>query len=376
VYGNIIENVLIQIFMRKTLYLHIGHFKTGTTALQVFMKSNPRFLAKNDIAYAEARRNLSKHSALAFSLYRAAGVKDLMHGYNNPLPPEQMWQDLFDEVRKSPQSRFVVSSEEFMRLGNFPKAAALLGQIAKSAEDIDIRVIAYLRAPNSHLRSWYNQLVKMGKRIPKFNAAVTEVFEPVHYDYALALRPWVTIFGADAVILRPYCEAHRDDGGLFRDFLSIYGVKLPDWRIQLPLRDPNPRIDDNLVELTRLMQNAKMPDELMRRTLTRSKSYLQTNLSDESHSETDALCDIRRKAQMGINELAEQFPEYSNDLAHLRAHLPKGDDPEANNGWRMTEFLLNELQSLRSHMRQQNAKTRARIKALEGALSEKDPSQK
>ena len=91
--------------MKKTLFLHIGHFKTGTTALQVFLSNNQAFLARNDLFYAETRRHLSKHSDFAFSLLHATGVKTLMHGYDKPEEPEDLWQTLFDEVRRSRQSR-------------------------------------------------------------------------------------------------------------------------------------------------------------------------------------------------------------------------------------------------------------------------------
>ena len=112
--------------MAKTLHLHIGHFKTGTTALQVFLARNPRLLARHGLEYAELFRHNAKHSGLAFAIYRSAGVTTLMHGYDSPDAPEERWRALFDAVRKSQRDGVIVSSEEFMRRGAIPLACEIL----------------------------------------------------------------------------------------------------------------------------------------------------------------------------------------------------------------------------------------------------------
>ncbi len=41
-----------------------------------------------------------------------------------------------------------------------------------AASDIPVKIVAYLRSPNSHLHAWYNQLVKLGANFGNF--AVTD----------------------------------------------------------------------------------------------------------------------------------------------------------------------------------------------------------
>ena len=104
--------------MQKTLYIHIGHYKTGTTALQVFASRRQAMLAEtHGLDYPSVRIHNAKHSGYAFALYKAAGVETLMHGYSDPTPPEPIWAELFDHVRASPHAKTVISSEEFMRVG-------------------------------------------------------------------------------------------------------------------------------------------------------------------------------------------------------------------------------------------------------------------
>ena len=356
--------------MTKTLYLHIGHFKTGTTALQALLSNNPEFLANHDLAYGAQRRHLGKHSIYAFALYKAAGVTRLMHGYDNPVAPETLWQELFAETRTSPSGWMIVSSEEFARLGNVPEAAERLKSIVTTyAQDLQIRVIAYLRPPASHLRSWYNQLVKMGVRVPDFNTAVTQVIEPVHYDYALALKPWAEIFGPEALILRSYDEASRHDDSLYRDFLSLFGVELPDDGVSLPLIDPNTRMDDSTLELVRMMQNAGIPKDVIDWTVIRSQKFNERQQEDAGAPAGD-FAQVRSQAVAGLENLQALIPGAGPDLVGtLGADLPRPEPETDRQIWHMTGMLLNELHALRQRMTKENAGLHDRLHRLEQHLA-------
>jgi hypothetical protein len=353
--------------MRKTLYIHIGHYKTGTTALQVMLASNPKFLARQGLIYAQAYQNFSKHSAFAFSLYKAVGAESLMHGYNRPQTPQEIWDALFDEVRTAPHPNVVISSEELMRLGTFPKAAALLKQIVASAPDINVRIIAYLRAPDSHLRSWYNQLIKMGIKTPEYNAAVPGFIEPVHYDYAQALTPWIDIFGPDAITLRPYSEASRDNDSLYRDFLSIFDVALPKRGVDLPLLDPNPRLDDRMLEMARVMQNAGVPKEVVEWTTIRAHAYYEDETAGVDKDQVASFERVRQRVTDGLEALKD-LPGNTVDLAAYQTRLPETEETEIAETWRMAGLLLNEVHVLRQRLIRENADITARLRRLEDQL--------
>lgn len=361
--------------MRKTLYIHIGHFKTGTTALQTFLACNPKFLARNGLDYAPVSLKHAKHSRLAFSIYRAAGVETLMHGYANTTPPEELWAELFDYVRASPQPRVIVSTEEFMRMGTFPEAAAQLPALAELGYDIDIRIIAYLRAPDAHLRSWYNQLVKMKVKVPDFNLALRHVIEPVHYDYALALRPWVETFGAEAVTVRPYDKASREGNALFADFLSIFGVSLPEKWIYLPKKDPNPRLDDRTLEIVRLMQNAGLPKEAVRWTEKRAVRALESargGMPEDAAGEGPGFDEIRQRIREGLSGL-EDLPGNGVDCATFAGRLPKPEPESLVEARQMIGVLLNEIYQLRKRVNGTLPDILKRLEALEGGKGDKTP---
>lgn len=349
--------------MTKTLYLHIGHYKTGTTALQVFLARNPRFLARHGTEYCELHLHNAKHSHLAFALLREAGAERLMHGYCDPTPPADLWADLMAHVRASPARKVIVSSEEFMRLGEFPAAADRLAELAATAGNIDIRVIAYLRNPRDHLRSWHNQLVKMGVEVGDIAAAMQSgAIEAVHYDYARALTPWLAAFGPDRVVLRDYDRARRRRTGLYQDFFSVLGLP---WQEGLaePEDDPNPRLDDRMVDLIRLLQNAGLPPFQIEATKKQLQAWLATQ---DAHGTggAGAMAAARAAAQAGIEAIAT-LPHVDLDLERMAAGLPEDEDPALRDQRLLTGFVLGEfLQQRRRSNRSQQGLVR-RLRALE-----------
>lgn len=352
--------------MRKTFYLHIGHYKTGTTALQTFLTGNQRKLMRQGLDYPADMRVHSKHSKLAFSIYRKAGVETLMHGYRDPTPPEDVWARMFDYVTASRAPHVLVSTEEFMRMGAHPRAGEILAEIIEGARDrFDFRVIAYLRSPGAHLRSWYNQLVKMKTAPPDFNTAVTQVMEPIHYDYALAMKPWLEIFGEGAVTLRPYQKGMPDGDGLFRDFLSQLGVaydRTPPGGWRMPERDVNPRLDERTLELHRAMRDAGLPERLRDWIAHRAeKLLLDTPFEPADFSE------IVVRARAGLAAL-ETLPGNSMETAAFVADLPTSDPVWQAELTRMVTVLLREQDILRTRLQSRNTELLARMKATETRL--------
>ena len=355
---------------KKVLWLHIGHYKTGTTALQVFLAQNRKALLRAGLDYPEQGQAHSKHSLLAFALYRAAGVETLMHGYAQPETPEEVWDALFDALRASPAPAGLVSSEEFMRLGAHPAAARRLAAIVARAPDIEFRVIAWLRAPQDHLRSWYNQLVKMGITVPGFDETVTRVMEPVHYDYACAVAPWIEIFGAEAVTLRGYRPEWRQGTGLYEDALAALGPGWPLRGAKLPGADPNPRLEESEAELVRLMQNAGFPKFSVIWARKRAEAMRARAAALETGT-PQSFEAVAARAGEGLDRLAA-LPGCAADLDAFRADLPRPAGPREAALQDGLGLVLSELNHLRKTSQASEAALKRRIEALEARLGMED----
>ena len=355
--------------MAGKLVLHIGHYKTGTTALQVFLSRNAAALRAAGLDYPDLRRHNAKHSAYAFALLRAAGATTLMHGYSDPVPPELLWEQLFDRARRHPRAVLAISSEEFMRLAMFPAAEARLAEIlARHGSGVTLEAVAYLRAPQPHLRAWYNQLVKMCEPTPAYPRALEGTIERIHLDYGFALAPWRRLLGDGAVVLRPYRSRSIDPRALFDDFLATLGIAPPEG-LTLPEGDPNPRLDDRVVELLRLVQNAGIRggqrNRLHRELIAQMNREAPGAVRDAAQ---DGLEGPRRQAAAGLQNLAG-LPRCGLDLGALAADLPREVASDRKVDTEILGFVLAELARLRRQVDKEQISVLARrLDRLEALL--------
>jgi hypothetical protein len=352
--------------MTRTLILHIGHYKTGTTAVQIFCDRNAAALARRGVTWAAAGRHLSKHSDFAFALLRAGGATTLMHGYRRPDPPQAVWAPLLAEVRAAPTPAVLISSEEFMRLALFPGAVAALHEILAGAPDIRLRVLAWLRPVGPHLRSWHNQMVKMGRCRVGFQTAVCTQFEAIHHDYALSLAPWARLAGPGGLCVRPYDGTLRQGTRMYAEFCAALGIGLPRWPV-LPQGDPNPRLDDRLLDLVRLAGVARLPEAERAPLLARGRARLAAGrraamaegpafarIRDRA---ADALAEVARLAGPGfpLDAFLAQGPEAPDEAEHARAAL-------------LEAVLQDRVEREAAHARA-SQQAQARITALEAQLA-------
>jgi hypothetical protein len=355
--------------MAQKIYLHIGHYKTGTTALQSMMVANAKSLSYNGLHYLSVMRNHSKHSSLAFSILQAAGVTELMYGYAEKQTPQEIWAQLFDEARRSKAKMVLASTEEFMRIGAHPEAREILRAIIGSVRtEFEFHIIVYLRAPLPHLRSWYNQLVKMNKCVvPSFNAAVCDLMEPIHYDYAQALSPWIDIFGSDAVTIRPYTDDLRQNGALVADFLSVFNLT------PRALSKPgtvlsNPRMDDTKIEVTRIMQAALASDI----DIERVQLLVDRLRASTKRDQGENMSHIVVRAREGLETLTS-LSGNGVDVASFADQLPRPDsDTYAEDITALADlitFLLADIKLLRTNIYKNQEKLLQRVIALEKAGS-------
>ena len=196
-----------------------------------------------------------------------------------------------------------------------------------------------------------------------FNTAVTREMEPVHYDYALALAPWLEIFGETAVVLRPYKAEMRGGEGLLADFLGTLGVDygntpLGGWT--LPGRDVNPRLDDRLLELTRAMQVADLPKSLQGWVLDRAAPFLTALAADDFTA-------ISERARAGLTALAA-LPGAALEGSGLEADLPRPEPEWRGEMTAVLALLLREEAQLRRRMHTQNLELTNRLEATEAWL--------
>lgn len=196
----------------KTLHLHIGTNKTGTTTIQRFLAGNRERLRAQGVFYP--LRNASaggNHSIFA---------RDLQQHSAGRVARAALWEGFLQTVDASPLPRVMVSGEVFWSFHRkLPHVQRMVADL--KARFDDIRIVCYLRRQDLYLRSWYVQAVKSGRYARDFDAytatvAMDGALGSYQYDSSLAL--WAEAFGRDRVIVRPFERQQLHADGLVADF--------------------------------------------------------------------------------------------------------------------------------------------------------------
>ena len=197
--------------MKKRLYLHIGSHKTATSFLQSSLAASPEALSGLDLLYPVAGRVYGGHFKLVWALkdpdFKDKALEDL-----------PVWAEVMEEIDASPHPAALISAETF-GWGLGPS------RLAPLQKRYDVQVIFYLRSPDSHLESFYNQIVKdfVTKEDRTLEHYATE--EPLGIlDTTKVLAPWAEMFGRNAIKLRLFGKEYLPDG-ILSDFLRTMGFK-------------------------------------------------------------------------------------------------------------------------------------------------------
>ncbi|MGI9623875.1 MAG: hypothetical protein ACR2PK_13640 [Acidimicrobiales bacterium] len=299
------------------VFIHIGHYKCGTTALQRRLVSQRSALADQGILYPkidhlrDGRRPLPNHSTLAFELLRERSMPippwyrqrraDLIQTPSVELMRERMAVILGDAADRG--ADIILSSEEFMRFGDGAKSEGLVEELLAILPGTDVVAFAHLRRPDAHMPSFYNQLVKLGSVATNLSNNLNDCLRPIHVEYNTALRPWVKALGPDRVIVRRYEDREAD---ITDDFLAAVGLDVelaPDSE-----RWENERFPDMYVETLRRWNQLRAPQELTDRVMGAARMLATGRHADVK---VDLLTNPAR------TELHQRFEGIDADLTDL-----------------------------------------------------------
>ena len=192
----------------KKLYLHIGAHKTATTYLQNLFCVNADQLAQKGLLYPRAGQAFEAHHLLPWALNEdSAELEDI-----------PVWQEVFAEIDRSECDTVLLSSEDF----EWSRHIARLRPLGKR---YDVRIVFFLRSPETYLESYYNQLVK------DFETREARTLEQYISESSLffldprrILNKWADVFGKKAINLQLFDRETRKIG-VERVLLDTLGCK-------------------------------------------------------------------------------------------------------------------------------------------------------
>jgi hypothetical protein len=208
----------------KTLIIHAGLPKTGSSALQVFLARNHANLRRQSIDYFKLGE-FDKAGAGRISAGNGFAVAcSLLHpGAGSAAPePEAHLAALKRAIAVSACQTGLLSSEYFAEAD-----PARLRRWAAGLQEsgLTLRLVYFIRAQDQLISSMYVQNVKRShcRETPEAFAARTYRVLP-HLKHAAFYRAQTGIFGAGNVTCRIYEDAIRSRHGLPLDFLRAIGA--------------------------------------------------------------------------------------------------------------------------------------------------------
>lgn len=224
---------------RKTLYLHIGMGKTGTTALQDFFWTNRVYLAENDISYPNIGVQSGAHHLL--SPHIPPFLKDVWDFMN-----VEKWAP---KVAMAPESKVLLSSELMAWAAN----DIAVNFCESISEWFDTKVIIYLRRQDHIIMAGYNQQIKAGMQIRNLHSIIDR--QLARFDYEKIISPWESVLGSDNIIVRPYEKEQFYLGDIRKDYMKhVFGLEFNN-EPSINNKNLNPRLAFSAMEYKRIINN-------------------------------------------------------------------------------------------------------------------------
>lgn len=178
----------------KTVILHIGRGKTGTTTLQNVLASNRKYLEECGVCYPA-----SNHQSLAKSL-----LDEIPVWMSDTTGIDTIQEQMKDELRASKCNTILISSENFTLIA----PTRLRGYLQDVFGDCNYKIVFFARSQDELAESQYNQDVKHSGEFADFREYIKNGhLEEVYYDELLA--PWDAEFGTTNIVCRIYDASRR-----------------------------------------------------------------------------------------------------------------------------------------------------------------------
>jgi hypothetical protein len=196
--------------LNKEIYIHVGPPKTGTSAVQKWLSSNPSFLKEHGIYYPSHSVDIN-----GVSSGNVRSIYDVDKAKKFTLNKDRL-SKMLDAFSVNEYSLLLLSSEFFFR-----RMDELKVHIPKA------KFIAYVRNPMEVKESNYNQSVKRHFQLEKINATRSN-----RLPNMARLVEFTNTYGAQDVYLRLYADNYFKRGNIVSDLLSVIGV---DANVTLPI---------------------------------------------------------------------------------------------------------------------------------------------
>ncbi len=219
--------------MRKTVILHIGASKAGSSSIQSFLRRNRFAFAKR--GYIIPSTTLSVEGPVSGD--HVFALEGLAKAGGAPAFRERI-ASLFE--LSGPEAKAVIFSAE--NLSNQGNSAIVTGL----AEDYDLRVVMYLRRQDELLTSAWQQ---WGSKLETdFNAWLIMALKQ-YGQWDRTLAEWQRHVGRDAMVVRVFERQSFVNGDLLQDFVDAIGLEAPAGDLDFEQANSNASVTDAITTM-------------------------------------------------------------------------------------------------------------------------------
>lgn len=319
----------------KTLYLHIGTPKTGTTSLQNFCYSNREIFEKFGYCYPIlpfsyfGKRPDRNALFLNGVVYDEKGKRDLEE-------EERRMQAGFDMVREAFETfDNVFLSDEAVWMTGFRRKSDVWKRLREESEKggYTVKIVVYLRRQDEFVESWWNQRVKID--LIKYNTMKWEEFladaaDDSMPDYYSCLSIIAGELGKENIIVRRFARSEFEEGSIQHDFMNVIGLG---WSEEFVLPEEkenlNARLKSNAIEVKRVINT--IPElGWADNHFFRSVALMDTKVAGEQYpstmfSEKEARAYVQRFEESNRKVVEEYIKDGRPLFSDKYSNLPKWD---------------------------------------------------
>lgn len=211
---------------RNRFILHIGLPKTGSTAIQSFLRLNNAALESKGI-----------------KLMRGSGLWKPIPGIEEDrTTSEREWREVRGHLKKM---NLLYSNESLAYI--FLNEPGWLDEIQQYIGNAKLELIIYLRRQDLHAESLYREILKQHEIETPFSVDhLKRRFKADIYDYHAMLTTFAEHVAKENILVRVYDWPKFVGGDVISDFLSVIGVPYDKTFARLGLR-ANPSADARLI---------------------------------------------------------------------------------------------------------------------------------
>lgn len=206
----------------KTVYLHIGTPKTGTTSLQKVLGANRDAMLAHGYYFPKTGilSSTQGHHMLAWAIQGGNRKVEVLRG--EKLELDNVWSKLLAEIESVDAENIILSTEYFTHLIDHSQ----IELVRKNLLNYKVKIVLCLRRQDQYMLSSYAEAVKAG-----YGKSFSKFFEEKrHYcDYLACIKRWEDIFGQGSVLVQLFKKGYgKETLQEFFDNIGLSNLRIND----------------------------------------------------------------------------------------------------------------------------------------------------